>query len=314
MDQIGDGCIKLPFIFEIKKRFPDHYFIWATNTGTTVYNSSLKNIANEYIDEIYEKVPLMDFFLKRKNEKYNLKHNFDIIIDTQKAVLRSIALKTLNCKTFISSSAKWFFSDIKPKNYNNFKNNYYLDDLFFMINLISSDKNNETFELKFPQKLITILDNLFNKKKSYIGFAPGSKVKNKMWKLENYIKLALYFENLGFIPTFFLGPEEINFKKYIIEKLPNTLFPEELISEFSGPEITMASSKYLRCSVGNDAGTAQLLSFGNTPLIKLVGPTNSKKFTPHLNNFYIIDSKNYGSKNINIIPVDDVIKLMHKVI
>ena len=27
----------------------------------------------------------------------NLKHNFDIIIDTQKAVFRSLALKTLNC-------------------------------------------------------------------------------------------------------------------------------------------------------------------------------------------------------------------------
>ena len=52
MEQIGDGCIKLPFIFEIKKRFPNHHFIWATNSGTTVYNNSLKNIAKEYIDEI----------------------------------------------------------------------------------------------------------------------------------------------------------------------------------------------------------------------------------------------------------------------
>lgn len=314
MEQIGDGCIKLPFIFEIKKRFPNHYFIWATNSGTTVYNSSLKNIAKEYIDEIYEKVPLKDFFLKIKNEKYNLKHNFDIIIDTQKAVFRSLALKTLNCNTFISSSAKWFFSDIKPKNYNNHKTNYYLDDLFFMINLISSNESNENFEIKFPHKLIEILDKLFNKNNLYIGFAPGSKTKKRIWKLENYINLALYFVNLGFIPTFFLGPEEQDYKKYIIDKLPNSIFPEELISEFSGPEIVMASSKYLRFSVGNDAGTTQMLSFGKTPLIKLIGPTNSRKFTPSLDNFYTIDSKNYGSNDINLIPVDDVIKLIHTVI
>ena len=314
MEQIGDGCIKLPFIFEIKKRFPNHHFIWATNSGTTVYNNSLKNIAKEYIDEIYEKVPLKDFFLKIKNEKYNLKNNFDIIIDTQKAVFRSFVLKTLNCNIFISSSANWFFSDIKPKNYNNYKRNYYLEDLFFMLDLISSNENSETFEIKFPQKLITILEKLFNKNNSYIGFAPGSQTENRIWKLENYIKLALHFNNLGFIPTFFLGPNEQNYRKYIIEKLPNSLFPEELISEFSGPEIVMASSQYLRCSIGNDAGTTQMLSFGKTPLIKLIGPTNSKKFTPNLDNFYTLDSKNYGSNNINLIPVEDVIKLIHQII
>ena len=76
----------------------------------------------------------------------------------------------------------------------------------------------------------------------------------------------------------------------------------------------MASSKYLICSIGNDSGTSQLLSFGKTPLIKLIGPTNSKKFTPNLDNFHTIDSKNYGSTNINLIPVGDVIKLIHTII
>ena len=53
MDQIGDGIIKLPFIHAVKERFPDHFLIWATNTGETVYKSSLMHISNEYIDQIY---------------------------------------------------------------------------------------------------------------------------------------------------------------------------------------------------------------------------------------------------------------------
>ena len=43
-EQIGDGIIKLPFIYEVKLRFPDYVFFWATNSGETVYNSSLKSM------------------------------------------------------------------------------------------------------------------------------------------------------------------------------------------------------------------------------------------------------------------------------
>ena len=54
MDQIGDGIIKLPFLHKIKNRFPEHHFIWVTHAGNSVFNSLIKNIANQYIDEIYE--------------------------------------------------------------------------------------------------------------------------------------------------------------------------------------------------------------------------------------------------------------------
>ena len=66
----------------------------------------------------------------------------------------------------------------------------------------------------------------------------------------------------------------------------------------------MASSKFLSCSLGNDAGATQMLSCGNSPILKLVGPSNSSKFTPNKRNFYTIDSINYGGKNINLIPIN----------
>ena len=42
--------------------------------------------------------------------------NFDIIIDTQKTVPRTLALSRTKHKKFISSSAHWFCSDIRPNN------------------------------------------------------------------------------------------------------------------------------------------------------------------------------------------------------
>ena len=76
----------------------------------------------------------------------------------------------------------------------------------------------------------------------------------------------------------------------------------------------MATSNYLVCSLGNDAGTTQMLSCGKNIIIKLIGPSDSQKFTPNKENFYTIDSKNYGGKNINLIPILDVIKLIEKII
>ena len=310
-EQIGDGIIKLPFVHEIKKRFPNYIFIWATNSGTTVYNHSIKNIANQYIDVFYEKIPLISFFLRKKTHKYDLKQTFDIIIDTQKAVMRTIALRRLKTKIFISSSANWFFSDIKPQSRIKDINNFYLNDLFFMLNLISKDTTKDDFRIKIPNELNIEIDKIFFDNKKYFGFSPGSATKNRIWKIENFIKVAKYVENLNFVPTFFLGPLEKDLKEIIITDLPNAFFPEDLIKNFSGPEVVMAASKYLFCSLANDSGTSHMLSINSKSLIKLIGPTTSK-FTPKNNRFHIIDSKLFGSKDINSINPNDVIDYIKK--
>ena len=93
-EQIGDGLIKLPFLHEIRERFPKHYVIWVTNSGSTVFNGIIKRIAYQYIDEIYEEVSLWSFIFRIKSKKYNFKGKFDVIIDTQKAFARTLALKS----------------------------------------------------------------------------------------------------------------------------------------------------------------------------------------------------------------------------
>ena len=54
-EKIGDGIIKLPLLHEIKRRLDSYKIIWMTDKGTTVYNSVLKNISDQYIDTIFEK-------------------------------------------------------------------------------------------------------------------------------------------------------------------------------------------------------------------------------------------------------------------
>ena len=41
-EKIGDGIIKLPLLYEIKKRLPECKLVWVTNKGSTAYRDKLK--------------------------------------------------------------------------------------------------------------------------------------------------------------------------------------------------------------------------------------------------------------------------------
>ena len=102
---------------------------------------------------------------------------------------------------------------------------------------------------------------------------------------------------------------------------PDTSFSEkvysmkkrDLLENFNGPEVVIASSFFLSCSLTNDSGTSHMLSFGSKFLYKIIGPTTTK-FTPKKNNFIIIDSKDFHSRDVNTIKSDYVISKIVKYI
>jgi len=314
-EKIGDGLIKLPLLHEIRRRFPNYKIFWMTNQMKTVYNDQLKNIAEQYIDKIFEKAELNPFFWQKISNNYNLKsESFDYIFDTQKTVIRTIALKRIKCKTFISASASYFFSDRKFKTNNTSIRKYYLEDLFKLLDLIKEDKVDYYFKIPIPNKLEKSLSKIFDKKKLYLGIAPGAGEKNKIWPIENFINVAKYFKKKSFNLVFFLGPQEKMIKDKLKKIFPEALLPEEYIHGFSGPETVMASTKFLSCALANDSGVSHMLSTNFCPLIKLFGPKSSKKFTPISNKIYTISAQEFGSNRIDQVKLETVIDKIESII
>jgi len=314
-EKIGDGLIKLPLLNEIKRRLPEYKIVWMTNRGRTVYNNQLKNIAIKYIDQIIEKANLNPFFWQKISNIYNLKDlSFDYIFDTQKAVLRTLALKRIKCSVFISASAAGFFSDKKIQIKSKKIRKYYLEDLFDLLNLIKEDKVDRGFKIPIPHELENSLIKIFDNNKSYIGIAPGAGEKNKIWPLENFIKVANYFEKKSYKLVFFLGPQEKLLKVKLMNIFPEAILPEEKIVEFSGPEVVMATTKFLSCALTNDSGVSHMLSTNYCPIIKLFGPKDSDKFTLVSKSIHTISSKEYGSNNIEEIQTETVINKMNNLL
>ena len=117
-EKIGDGIIKLPFIQEVFSQFNNAEIIWLTY-GTTVYSSILREIASKYLSEVIYNSKLNILPWKEISTTYNFQNEYyDIIIDTQKTVYKTISLKRIKSKIFVSATASWFFSDIKhSRNY-----------------------------------------------------------------------------------------------------------------------------------------------------------------------------------------------------
>lgn len=312
-EKIGDGIIKLALLHEIKRRFKDHKIIWVAN-GSTVYANKLEFISKKYIYKVIDKANLNPFFWKKKsNSEFLNNSKFEYIFDTQKAVPRSIALKRLEYKYFISSSAKGILSSSK-KNFKSNKNNYYLDELINLLNSVKEKNIDKQFRIPISFNIEKELTNIFKKNLKYIGIAPGAGEKNKIWPIENFIEIARYYENNSYKIVWFLGPEELEIKKKIKNIFPNSLYPEEIVRGYSSIEIIIASTKYLSVALSNDSGVSHILSSKYCPLIKLFGPRDSFKFTPKDKLLKTISSTDYKSNNIKSIPVKRVINEINNLI
>ena len=312
-EKIGDGIIKLQLLHEIKTRLPDYKLYWLTNKGKTVYSSTLKFIASNYIDEILDQANLSPFFWNKISKKYNLESDFfDYILDTQKSVIRTIALKRIKHKNFISGSANGFFSSKKFKS--NKKRKYYLNYILDLLDLIVFKKNRSDFKIPISENLEGIISNILLKHNSYVGIAPGAGEKNKIWSLEKYIELCNYLQVNNKTIVFFIGPDELYLKEKLKNIFPHSIFIEDHITGFQNIEIIMATTKYLQLAISNDSGVSHMLSTGYCPLIKLFGPKDSTKFTPENPNLFSISSSDFNSKNINKIPVSRVIEEIEKVL
>ena len=318
-EAIGDALYKIKFIQNLRDSFPYDKITWLAGQGDTEYNKSLKpiikNLLNEIIDnkKIGDK-PLKEMFLQTPMAD---KH-YDIIIDTQTVVLPTICVKKIKHKLFLSSSANWFFSDLKPKNFS-IKNSSLNRRLEIFIELITNKPlftKNFTYKLNIDKKYYNLAEKILPKGPTYIGFSPGAGDDSKKWPLEKFLKLAKIQVKNNRIPIFFLGPKEKILLDKIKKEIPIAIFPEwtdkALNSGLKGPLLAIALAKQVNVSIANDSGTGHMLAVGGTKLISLFSKHSPIKYAPNAEKLIIIDSKKWGGVNPDLIPISEVEKSINK--
>ena len=317
-EAIGDALYKLNFIKNLRYNFPDSKITWLAGQGKTEYSYTLKPLVNNLIDEVVDNFkigvnPFIEFI-----KPSPIKKEYDVIIDTQTVVLPTLCLKKIKHKIFLSASAKWIFSDLKPNNFS-IKNTSLNDRLNIFIKLIN---NNEVKyckkDIKIEDKYIKLSNTLLPKGKTYIGISPGAGDKAKIWPLNKFVKLAQGQVNKNRIPVFFLGPDEKNLLENIKKNVPQAIFPEwtdsAIKSGLKGPILVIALAKQVNVAIANDSGTGHMFAVAGTKLISLFSKHNSIKYAPNTKELIILDSKKWGGVDPNLIPLKEVEKSINKLL
>ena len=323
LDFVGDGLIKLPFIRSLRQVFPKAKITWIAGTHKSEFKRTLAPLVKGLLDEVIEEANIGFIgvseakFSQRLKDLNNLRNppfngrKFDLLIDIKTHLLTTLMVKTIKHNLFLSGCAKFYFSDLKPAPY--FKRELNLSQRLVQLVEIALGRkiNLPPPPLPLEKKYRELAKRALPDNKNYIGFAPGAGDTRKCWNLNNFIEVAKYFSDHNKIPVFFLGPKEENWLKIIKKKVPNSLFPEWgkfKKNNIKGPALVIALAERIKCALANDSGTAHMIDAGGAPIVKVFGKSLPGKYTGLTPGSLNIDSRAFGSTDINEITSNYVIE------
>jgi len=300
-DKIGDGLQKISFLQQLRIQFPNAHITYTTTYTTTLknfLNPLVKDCIDEYVENNEIKSSLKNIFI---SNKYFKNKKYDLIIDLQKVVLRTISLKRISSKIFFSTAGNFIFSDLKNFKKLTFKGNY-IEEFYFNILKIITNKDLGIENIKIPNIKLNIPS--INSQKKKVAISPGASSNDRKWKFENYLEIAHYLKNKGFEVFFFLGPDELKYLSVCRNEdfeCPEWTKDGQKVS--NDILFTMNLAKKMDFCLSNDSGTSWFFQFAGVKTLKIFGKTNSTKFSrPGVCSS--IQTSSHGFNNIKDFPIE----------
>ncbi|MEH0194795.1 glycosyltransferase family 9 protein [Caulobacter sp. CCNWLY153] len=296
---IGDGLIKLPFIAGLRAAFPDARITWCAAKGDTVYDGPLKRVVAGYIDEILKDGVMgagaLDVLPWVKPFGGRI---FDLVIDTQENLRRSVVARRAARGVFVSAAMQARTPDWPPA---------VVDRLARLLALATSGQGALRPLALTEADAVSAAGALLPDGPAYVGLAPGAGGQEKRWPLESYLDLARAQQAAGRTPVFFFGPDEAADAALARAGVPGALFPEadrtDGFTGVKGPILAIALAGRLAAAVANDAGPGHMLAAGGAPLLSLqLNRRKAVKFRPAARRLEMLCAEDYGEDMAALPP------------
>jgi ADP-heptose:LPS heptosyltransferase len=307
LELIGDGLLKLPFLREMRRMWPDAHVTWVCGKGKTVFTSVLADAVEGLIDEIIEEAHIGESWTELFGARPFNGRRFDLIIDTQKGPIASLVLRRLPHKRLITPAGRWVLSDRRPEK-SRPKSRNMLRQMLDLLELgsdrvIATPKENI---LPVSEAMMASVRAVLPDDKNYIGLAPGAGGRHKCWPRDNFVELARLLAKQGFTPAVLLGPAEQDWFEEMRQALPEAAFPLQDERLELSVMTSVAIGRCLAAAVTNDAGIGHLMAASGAPLIILYGPTSPEKFSPLAGRGRFVTAQECGGSGMSDIPVERV--------
>ena len=307
---LGENVFKLPMLFALAEQFPRAQITWVPGTTGAFY---LQNVLaplvggriHEFINDL--SIPVEPWPALRAQHPI-LRRRFDLIIDTQRYVARTMFLRRIPHRRFISDNWRYAWSDRWPPKGVPIRPRLLTDKLLGLVATAAHRPVVAANPIPVPEAWLKRAAEMLPPGPVYVGIAPGigSPASGRGYPVDQYLAVGRDLAERGRTPVFFLGPAERQLASTIREAVPRSVIPD-LDGATGGPALTVALAGHLHAAVASDAGPAHLLAAGGAPMVSLFGPSNPKKRAPFSRAIIVLRAQDHGSNRVEAIPVDAVV-------
>lgn len=312
-DAIGENILKLPFLRAIRDAYPHAQITWIAGIGPCFFEGVLKPLVDGLIDEC-----VTEFFIDDTPRELFMRwtpmanRNFDLILDAQRNPIRTLVLRRIPHRLFISGCWRYFFSKRRPPE-TLIHPSLLTEKLLGLVAAAAGHVIRPSHIWPLSAEWHTAAKQSLPDGPHYLGLAPGAGKKGtgKCWPLDQFIALARMHQQEDLTPVFFLGPEESQWLEPLRQGIPGALFPEwdrtGIPENIKGPAFAMALAHRLDAAVANCSGIGHILAAGGVPMVTLFGPTRASKYAPYTSNLITLRAQDFDpSGSIEAIPLEAV--------
>jgi ADP-heptose:LPS heptosyltransferase len=315
-DALGENILKLPMLLALAEQFPAARISWVP--GTSGFMFLEKHLAPLVGGRIHEFITDLDIPVEPwrglSARRAILARRFDLVVDTQRYLGRTLFLRRIPHRRFVSGTWRYLLSDRRPPRGVPVRPPRLVDKLTGLVAAAAGRPIMVANPIPVPEAWQRRAAALLPAGPTYVGLAPGMSLtakSDKGWPLENFLALARRQIERGRTPVIVLGPDERAALGAVRQSLPTALVPEldgggGGPGAVGGPTLTVALGGRLAAAVANDAGPGHLLAVGGAPMVSLFGPTRPEKYAPFARALIIVRAQQYGSDRMAAIPVDAV--------
>jgi ADP-heptose:LPS heptosyltransferase len=308
LELMGDGFMKIPFLRALRGVWPRARITWLAGQGKSVYAGALSPLVEAYLDEVIEDAGI-GLHVKELLARPLENRAFDLVVDTQRRVMTSLAVRRIRHRTFVSGSARYWLSDRRP-NRPYRKPPSMVAQLLDLVRIAAGRAPDLAPPPTLPQRFEAAAATALPKGPVILGLVPGAGGRTKCWPRARYAKLARNEMARGLRIAFILGPDEREWLEALGAEVPGALFPLQearLPAELAAsPLYTMAVARRLALAVTNDCGTAHILASVECPLVSLFGPSSAAKFAPLTPDLTLLKAQDFGGTEMGDLPLEAV--------
>ena len=288
---IGDICHMLPFIFTIRKEYPNAKISWVIGKNEADFIGNINGIQYIVFDRNNTLKSYFSIYKKLKKIK------FDVMFIMQVSLRANIISLLIESKIKIgydlnrSSDLHSIFSNKKIQSS---KHSHVVDVFLSFLNVLSIEKSNFIYKWDIEERITKkeLFKKFFELQDKYFVLSPCSRSANRNWLVDRYAAVADYI-NINFGIQCVLSSSSNSFEEEFVKDIISSMKSKPLnLSGRTNLHELYSLVKNSELLISPDSGPIHIATCAGKPVIGLYGVTNTVRAGPYNSRDLCIDKYN----------------------